>query len=723
MDSSEAGLDRIEAQRTTYVPHNQLRQRSFPMNLINNSLRSLSSRGSLDAGGEFMTTAVGDTELVPEFFTNLRLSDIFNLPGEYVMMNAKLFGALSDGIQEWLEILRSQGTPMECLKSHRGDSVLHLVATWGHLEGVKTIISECASLLLEPNWNGQLPLHVAAHGGHLAIVEALVALITFVIVELCVEERERQRMNLYFVKDINGDTPLYSALKGHNMEVALFLVNVNRQASFLANKEGISPLYLAVESGNVSLVKAMLRNDGPQGNMSTLDSRLEGRKYLAHAALELRSTEILDVILRECPSLEDERDEEGRTCLSFGASMGNYEGVCYLLDRSTSSVFECNGDGSFPIHVAIEKGHIKIVKEILKRCPYSKHMLNEHDQNVLHVAANSGKFKILHHLMKYEQTKHLANEQDENGNTPLHLATIKWRPKATDLLKGRKNVFIKNNTGLTALDIAESNLQPQYIFRERLTLVVLALGYVQRDRLMKLTKPSVHMIREGNKEYINALLLVAALVATVTFAAGFTIPGGFNSSAPNLGMPTLATDSRLIIFLIFDMVAMQCSVVAVVSLMWAQLGDPALRSTSLNVALKSLHFALESMVLAFLFGMVIAAGNINWLVVVIYVVAPKPSRTKAKALYKVEIANGRRTSFWFDNWSPMGPLLDLVGPRWFIEMGIPRHMTVAEALSRFRTRNHITETLREIHRLLTESRSRTLQQTEDRSINLADHQS
>uniref|UniRef100_A0A1J3FGZ4 Ankyrin repeat-containing protein n=1 Tax=Noccaea caerulescens TaxID=107243 RepID=A0A1J3FGZ4_NOCCA len=568
MDSSEAGLDRIEAQRTTDASRNQL-----------------------------------------------RLSDIFNIPGEYVMMNAKLFGALSDGSEEWLAKLRSLGTPMACLKSHRGDSVLHLVAAWGHLEGVKTIISECAPLLLEPNWKGQLPLHVAAHGGHLAIVEALVASVTFVSGQLCEEEREAQRLNLCVVKDINGDTPLNLALKGHNMEVAFFLVNAYRQASFLANKDGISPLYLAVEAANVSLVTAMLRNDGPQGNMSSLYSQLEGRKYLAHAALELRSTEILDLILKECPSLEDERDEEGRTCLSFGASMGNYEGVCILLDR-TSSVFECNDDGSFPIHVAIEKGHIKIVKEILKRCPYSKHLLNTQDQNILHVAANSGKFKILHHLMKHEQTKHMENEQDEDGNTPLHLATIKWRPKATDLLKGRKNVFIKNNSGLTALDIAESNMQPQFIFRERLTLVVLALGYVQRDRIMKLTKPSVHMIREGNKEYINALLLVAALVATVTFAAGFTIPGGFN----NLGMATLATDSRLIIFLIFDMVAMQCSVVAVVSLMWAQLGDPALRSTSLNVALKSLHFALESMVLAFLFGMVIAAGNVKWLVVVIYVI-------------------------------------------------------------------------------------------------------
>lgn len=72
----------------------------------------------------------------------------------------------------------------------------------------------------------------------------------------------------------------------------------------------------------------------------------------------------------------NERDE-GLTCLSVGASLGYYKGVCKLLDRSTSSVFEYNDDGSFPIHVAVEKGHVDVVKEILKRCPDSIELLNK----------------------------------------------------------------------------------------------------------------------------------------------------------------------------------------------------------------------------------------------------------------------------------------------------------------------------------------------------------
>ncbi|CAA7047018.1 unnamed protein product [Microthlaspi erraticum] len=345
------------------------------------------------------------------------------------------------------------------------------------------------------------------------------------------------------------------------------------------------------------------------------------RRSRSHAALKLRSTEVFDVILKECPSLEDERDKEGRTCLSFGASMGYYEGVRKLLDRSTKSVYVSDDDGSYPIHMAVEKGHKKIVLEILKRCPYSKHLLNKRGQNILHIAANSGRFQILNHLTTHEQTKHLANEQDVDGNTPLHLAIIKWRPRAARCLVGQENLFIQNNSGLTALDIAELNIKPNYIFRERLTIVVLVHGHFENDakciHTMKLTRPSVPLERGGNKDFINALIVVAALVATVTFSAGFTTPGGFKStSSPNLGVAVLANDNRLHVFLGCDTVAMGSSVIAVVSLIWAQLGDPALFRSSVNLALPLLCFSLLWMANAYFSAMMITVGPVPGFMIV-----------------------------------------------------------------------------------------------------------
>lgn len=284
MDVSEARLSRIESQSSTDSSHDQRRQGYFSMNKINNGLRSLSSRGFLQARGKAIPQPMEDTETVSEFLINLRCSDLFDLPGEYVVMNAEMLSRLSDENEEWLEKMRSLGTPLACLKNDQGDSVLHLAATWNHLELVKSIVSEWPCLLLEPNWKDQLPSHVAARAGRLAVVKALVASITFFSARLAEEDREI--LNPYLLKDINGDTALNLALKGHYMEVALCLLKANKQASFLASKDGISPLYLAVEAGDVSLVKAMLGNDGPEGR----SFNLEGRQYLAHAALKSMST-------------------------------------------------------------------------------------------------------------------------------------------------------------------------------------------------------------------------------------------------------------------------------------------------------------------------------------------------------------------------------------------------------------------------------------------------
>lgn len=64
------------------------------MNLINKGARALSSRGLLQSPGREGTKS---PESVPEFFINLKLSDFFDLPGEYVLMNVEMFTALDDG--------------------------------------------------------------------------------------------------------------------------------------------------------------------------------------------------------------------------------------------------------------------------------------------------------------------------------------------------------------------------------------------------------------------------------------------------------------------------------------------------------------------------------------------------------------------------------------------------------------------------------------------------
>lgn len=51
----------------------------------------------------------------------------------------------------------------------------------------------------------------------------------------------------------------------------------------------------------------------------------------------------------------------------------------------------------------------------------------------------------------------------------------------------------------------------------------------------------------------------------------------------------------------------------------------------------------------------------------------------AKSFYKVEIGNGRHISFWYDNWSIKGVIMDLLGERGIIDLGIRKDATLSEA--------------------------------------------
>ena len=62
-------------------------------------------------------------------------------------------------------------------------------------------------------------------------------------------------------------------------------------------------------------------------------------------------------------------------------------------------------------------------------------------------------------------------------------------------------------------------------------------------------------------------------------------------------------------------------------------------------------------------------------------------REVAKKLYRVEIKNGRKTSFWYESWSPLGCLKDLLCDRGYIDMGISISAMVCEC-SRHRRRFH-----------------------------------
>ncbi|GAB2279546.1 hypothetical protein Dimus_014189 [Dionaea muscipula] len=322
----------------------------------------------------------------------------------------------------------------------------------------------------------------------------------------------------------------------------------------------------------------------------------------------------------------DTYDEEGRTPLAYAAFIGHLDSVRYFLDKFSDYVYEADCttyegdhlDGSFPIHRAAQGGHVLVMKEFLYRFPNMRNLLNNQGHSILHMASKSGKADMVSYLLKMQDTDRLINLRDKDGHTPLHLAVLGGHAKVVSIFTWdeRVNLSLQNKLGMTALDVAESFEGTIPRFEQRLALLALRYANAPLARRQRPKPNPMPPILDNYKDRVNTLLLVSTLIATVTFAAGFTVPGGYSSS----GLAIFADKPTFQAFMITNTIALYSSILAVVALIYAQLGDLRLISISLKFAVPFLGISLTMMCVTFMVGVYLLVNHIRWLSIVILVV-------------------------------------------------------------------------------------------------------
>ena len=108
----------------------------------------------------------------------------------------------------------------------------------------------------------------------------------------------------------------------------------------------------------------------------------------------------------------------------------------------------------------------------------------------------------------------------------------------------------------------------------------------------------------------DSLLLVATLVATVAFAAAFTMPGGYNGPG---GVATFLEKLMFQVFVVSNTIAMYSAITAVIALIWARLGDLKLFIAAYKFSLPILGLAITMVSLAFMVGNYLVLRDLSWL--------------------------------------------------------------------------------------------------------------
>ncbi|KAJ4801934.1 Ankyrin repeat family protein-like [Rhynchospora pubera] len=515
----------------------------------------------------------------------IQFEDIFESNGSHKQLGARVHGYGSCTLQE---------------VTAEKNTMLHIAAEQGHLELVKHLIRNDSALLTSQNSRQETPLLLAARAGN----HHVISLIVFLAQESGVGAHE-----VLMKRSTDGDTVLHEAARHGHEDVVQVLMAVAPALSAEVNNAFMSPLYLAVFRKSIGVVKALLE-------YSHLSSIGPNQQNALHAAV-LVSQEITSMLLDWKSELAYGKDASGSTPLHYAASNGDITVVRNILNKAPLTVYIRDQEGSSPLHAASRMHHYSVISSIIDHCPDSFELRDNQGRNFLHIVAqhvgtethNRQGLKNLNLIIKLvsqrPDLKSLVNERDNEGNTPLHFASMKgFSEVLSHLLKACKaDTTQMNNDGKTALDNAISLSSFSLMAGTTVTLSAYGAKFSpqRQDKLKNWKDEATKWIDRTSTN----LIIVSVLIATIAFSAAFNVPGSYNGD----GVANLRKKIQYNIFVVLDTIALSASVSATMLLVVAKAVSKWGSWISFTYSLIFLWISLFTMQLAFVLAVSVALGE------------------------------------------------------------------------------------------------------------------
>ncbi|ONI13119.1 hypothetical protein PRUPE_4G203800 [Prunus persica] len=510
-------------------------------------------------------------------------------------MDPRLYRYAKSGDICFLKQLLNDNPSLLYQLTPRKNTALHIAVQFGDSNVVAEIYSRCRSLLTQQNLDGDTPLHVAARVGCFSIFNDLVREILSMSQEDFRNEKDGMGKN----------TVLHEAVRNGHIKLVQFLLTMDPKLASIENDAGESPKYLAARGGMFEILNQILKSTA-----SSAHGGSDGRTAL-HAAVVEKHFDIVEALLRFKQQLIKETGHQGRTPLFYAASLGQHRTVKRLLELDTSIAYVLDKEGHSPIHVAASKGHSSVIREIIRHCPDSGEICDLYGQNALHLAIIGGRAHVVRYILETPELECLINQPDVIGNMPLHLATIERKTWMMYYLMwdGRVNQNSMNKCGQAAFDIDRSIKESSIASPRKLQNIIPDIwGHLgTRDSYLDNIKISPRAEQEeanAVQTYMQmgrTLLMVTTLITTVTFAAAFTMPGGYNNDVgPDRGQALLQSNNDFKWFIITDSIAMTCSIIASCLLFWGAVNSNKSSYVFYFTSAAALtHIALQSTKIAF----------------------------------------------------------------------------------------------------------------------------
>ncbi|TXG72196.1 hypothetical protein EZV62_000775 [Acer yangbiense] len=285
---------------------------------------------------------------------------------------------------------------------------------------------------------------------------------------------------------------------------------------------------------------------------------------------------------------------------------------------------------STPIDIIIVPDHHPLLDDAADDC---YELVDDKGWNVLHFAMTSFNRGKLFILVENPLIKKLIHEKDVKGNTPFHvLATVTPYYFSYTFLriinKFEGDITAVNNNNVSVcnvLNLGYPELQQEILKLEE-SVGPYQYGVVRVNKGFGVNEERQKEIEKTKESH----LIVAALIATVTFTAAFTLPGGVIQDGDKEGTAILSKKAAFQAFVITDAIALVLSLSAVFAHFLMSLPGGAITLTIslpcltistkqsaflVNYGARSTMMAMGAMVIAFVTGTYAVLTTSLWLAI------------------------------------------------------------------------------------------------------------
>ncbi|KAJ1395169.1 PGG domain [Sesbania bispinosa] len=450
------------------------------------------------------------------------------------------------------------------IRNSKGKTPLHLAAELGNVDICNSIAKRDPKLILCVNFEGEIPLFLAAvHGMKDAF--------------FCLHGYLQKKDDYSPCIKSNGDTILHSTISNEYFGLALQIIHLYPNLVDSVNEDGLSPLHILAMKPNCFksstqmefLDRVIYNSIGTKDSKAATDDEenLSPSSYLKCEQKRARKEKKLnrlppnwEVVIRFLTIMMK------ALLILFGVGASWIEKIqrkkkkhmrakeniedSYMMNKEASE--KRRKVSLSPILIAAKMGVTEMVEKILDTFPVAIHDVDSDNKNVVLLAIENRQPRVYKLLAKRNSVKESAFRQiDNQGNSALHLAATyrehrPWRVPGDAMQMQWEYKWYK---------LVKNSMPPNFYAR-----------YNNKGQTAKqvFINSHEHLVKEGRKwltKTSESYSLVAALVATVSFTTSTAIPGGSNEET---GMPILSGQAAFNVFAVASLVALCSSVTALV---------------------------------------------------------------------------------------------------------------------------------------------------------------